>query len=313
MSGLIVQQGHWGPGKLRRLPPHRNAGLELVLITGGRLVWQIEGRIEHVEAGSVFFTFPWEMHGSIVEREAGCSLWYVVLRLDRTYRRPARRFGFDPRLHLGRASARRVNAALTQPGPRCRRATQRMTWILPGLVEASGDRDSAPEAVASLAALALLEIPRCGSSDARANPGDPASMRVAKFLERLSETCHQPWTLDTMAQACEMRRTAFARHLADLSGDRPVMALNRARVTRAQGMLRTNAQSITDVAMACGFGSSQHFARVFREYVGLTPRAFRASVAAGPRVAASEAPQKLTRALLKRVCARPHSQRAGLS
>ena len=44
---------------------------------------------------------------------------------------------------------------------------------------------------------------------------------------------------------------------------------------RAKEMLRTGKARIVDVAMACGFKTQQHFARVFRQMSGATPREYR--------------------------------------
>ena len=40
-------------------------------------------------------------------------------------------------------------------------------------------------------------------------------------------------------------------------------------------MLVSGDQPITEVAMACGFNSVNYFNRVFKEVIGLTPRAYR--------------------------------------
>ena len=49
----------------------------------------------------------------------------------------------------------------------------------------------------------------------------------------------------------------------------------RIRLERASQLLRTTGLSVTDVAVACGFASSSHFARVFRHAFGHAPGAGR--------------------------------------
>lgn len=51
--------------------------------------------------------------------------------------------------------------------------------------------------------------------------------------------------------------------------------LNRLRIDRARVGLRNTAASITDIALDCGFCSSQHFARVFRQFTGMTALEYR--------------------------------------
>jgi transcriptional regulator GlxA family with amidase domain len=46
-------------------------------------------------------------------------------------------------------------------------------------------------------------------------------------------------------------------------------------VERARRLLRTTNLSVTEIALACGFASSQHFARVFQQFTGVTASAYR--------------------------------------
>ncbi len=50
--------------------------------------------------------------------------------------------------------------------------------------------------------------------------------------------------------------------------------LNRYRLHRARLLLEAGAKNITEVALAVGFSSSSYFARVFREEMGVSPRAY---------------------------------------
>jgi len=50
--------------------------------------------------------------------------------------------------------------------------------------------------------------------------------------------------------------------------------LNRYRLRRARALLEASDKSITEVALAVGFSSSSYFARVFREEMGVSPRAY---------------------------------------
>jgi transcriptional regulator GlxA family with amidase domain len=46
------------------------------------------------------------------------------------------------------------------------------------------------------------------------------------------------------------------------------------RILAAQIMLREGARSLAEVALATGFAEQSHFARVFKEIVGVTPGAW---------------------------------------
>ncbi|MBL8914058.1 MAG: helix-turn-helix transcriptional regulator [Archangium sp.] len=63
------------------------------------------------------------------------------------------------------------------------------------------------------------------------------------------------------------------------------LELRRARVERAQTLLRDTDWKLTHIAQEVGFPSSQRLATAFREVLGLTPTAFRASARGGVTVA----------------------------
>ena len=54
----------------------------------------------------------------------------------------------------------------------------------------------------------------------------------------------------------------------------PMMYLNRYRIQQAKTLLEAGDMSITEVAMAVGFSSGGYFTRVFRQEIGVSPRAY---------------------------------------
>ena len=59
----IISCGHL---KIGDLGLHKNRGMELTYITRGRMEWVVDGRIGVVQQGDIFFTLPWQLHGSPV-------------------------------------------------------------------------------------------------------------------------------------------------------------------------------------------------------------------------------------------------------
>jgi AraC family transcriptional regulator len=58
-------------------------------------------------------------------------------------------------------------------------------------------------------------------------------------------------------------------------GETPHQFVLRVRVERAKEMLRSAESRVLDVAIACGFKTQQHFARVFRQLCGASPTEYR--------------------------------------
>lgn len=266
----------FGRGSARTLPTHRDLGLEIIYLEKGALNWHVEGRIERVTAGSVYFSLPWQEHGSADEFEPGHHWHWVQFALTGRIDRPRRRFGFHPDLGIPESTARKISARLTGTPRRCFPATPRAAWLLPTMVaELAVPGQPDPAYVSALGRLAILELLRCIDHASPGHPVDAASGRVESFVTRLRDECDRPWTLESMAGVCALGRSRFATLCRRTTGDSPVVLVNRLRVDRAKTLLRTTDHSITEIAHECGFSSSQYFARVFRHFTGLDARGYR--------------------------------------
>lgn len=77
---MFPELGHWRGGtKGKHLKLHKNNGLELVVVHQGTMNWQVDGSPETVSAGNLFFTLPWQDHGSASAEYTGAWLSYVVI------------------------------------------------------------------------------------------------------------------------------------------------------------------------------------------------------------------------------------------
>jgi AraC family transcriptional regulator len=65
------------------------------------------------------------------------------------------------------------------------------------------------------------------------------------------------------------------------TGEPPHQFVLRNRIERAKEMLRVAEARVLDVAVACGFKTQQHFARVFRRICGASPMEYRNDVLEG--------------------------------
>lgn len=279
--GIILEADRWTPSKRRRLTEHRNPGLEIVHVVAGRTRWKIGRREFDLSPGDIYYTLPWETHGSASPREPGLIINFAILQLKRNYARARKAFEFHPALGWSVDESRKLSRALTQCESRAMPAGPRLPWLLGQLVDLGPPgATTSPVLAVSLVGATLAELARLvASTPPRRNrdhaPTDSATQRVAGFLEALPTTCERPWTLGTMAQACGVGRTRFGQLVRQQTGDTPILALNRARIARAERLLPDTDRSITRIAHECGFSSSQYFARLFREYVGESATAFR--------------------------------------
>ena len=82
-------------------------------------------------------------------------------------------------------------------------------------------------------------------------------------------------TVGELAARCRLEPTAFTRRFRAAHGRPPGDWLGWRRTSLAVDRLRRGRESVTTVAMALGFPSSQHFAVCCRRYFGGTPQALR--------------------------------------
>jgi hypothetical protein len=95
-------------------PPRLISGWRSFYLEKGALNWHVEGRVERVTAGSVYFSLPWQEHGSVDEFEPGHYWHWVQLGLEGRIDRPRRRFGFHPDFGIPRQEAEVISALLTR-------------------------------------------------------------------------------------------------------------------------------------------------------------------------------------------------------
>jgi AraC family transcriptional regulator len=108
--------------------------------------------------------------------------------------------------------------------------------------------------------------------------GGLGSARLRRIRELVHAKMEDDFSLDEMAQSVELSRAHFARMFRKSTGETPHQFVLRQRVERAKAMLRAPDGRILDVAVACGFKTQQHFARVFRSVCGVSPTEYRQEV-----------------------------------
>jgi AraC family transcriptional regulator len=105
-----------------------------------------------------------------------------------------------------------------------------------------------------------------------------AFRRVEAIIETALDEAGSP-RLAEMADAVGLSVTHLVRAFRRHTGNPPHRYLVRRRIERAVSLLRTRRISVAEVADAAGFSSPAHFVATFRDAMGVTPAAFRESLA----------------------------------
>src|SRR5499433_3090546 len=131
--------------------------------------------------------------------------------------------------------------------------------------------DSIEQAIAA----ALVDAFRGRSRSAHQLRGGLGPARLRRITELVHGKMEDELSLLEMAQAVELSPAYFSRMFRKSTGETPHQFVLRNKIERAKEMLCTPEARVLDVAIACGFKTQQHFARVFRHMCGTSPREYR--------------------------------------
>src|SRR5262249_36435800 len=99
--------------------------------------------------------------------------------------------------------------------------------------------------------------------------------RLRRVTELVQAKMHDDLSLVDLAQSTGLSSAHFSEMFRQSTGETPHQFVIRLRVERAKRMLREPDPRVLDVAIACGFKTQQHFARVFRQRCGASPMEYR--------------------------------------
>lgn len=262
---------------------HRNEGIELTFLAAGTLPFAVDGRAFALQASDLTITRPWQRHR--VGNPAIPASRLIWLILDVGIRHPNQPWVWPAWILLPQRRLETLTRQLrqnAQPVWRADPEIRRAFESIAAAVEATPAnltrvKIAINEVLLSLADLFDRRRPRL---DARLSS---AEHTVRLFLDELPHRAAEPWTLASMAAQCGLGRTTFAILCRKLTNRTPIQNLTTCRIRLACQLLKQEPEvSVTDVAYACGFESSQYFATLFRRAMGLPPNEWRRQ-ARGPR------------------------------
>jgi len=99
--------------------------------------------------------------------------------------------------------------------------------------------------------------------------------KIGVALKSMHDRVADPWTVETLAAACGMSRSAFAARFKELVGETPLEYLTSWRMHKATALLRQNDRKLFDVAKSVGYDSDAAFSKAFKRVLGVAPRSYR--------------------------------------
>lgn len=223
---------------------------ELVFITGGQGRVCIRGKPYTAAAGRVFYFYPGQEH-SLSACEPPCMQFYAI------------HFSFTPQDGLSRLPLEDV----TQLPPRVP-----MAPLLQELVQIWQKKPYLhawrQDQLFSQVLSTLFETLH--------QPPDPAGLhRISAALEYIHSHPEQPLRLETLCTLSGMGKSHFIRHFRQATGHTPIHYTLLLRLEHSKNTLLNTELPVKAVAHTWGFPDESYYSRLFRQYTGFSPSAFR--------------------------------------
>lgn len=145
--------------------------------------------------------------------------------------------------------------------------------------EAEALRPGGETVITRLADILVIQILRHWiESEAEVETGWLAALRDERLGRAITAVHREPgadWTLDSLARAAAMSRSAFAARFTTMLGEPAMRYVTRWRLQLARKRLRESDEAAAHVAEALGYRSEAAFCRAFKREFGVSPGADR--------------------------------------
>lgn len=102
--------------------------------------------------------------------------------------------------------------------------------------------------------------------------------QLLQILDYINAHLSQDIKLADLAAILGMSQFHFSHLFKQSIGTAPYQYLLQQRLERAKQLLKQSDAMVVDIALECGFNSHSHLSKQFRQFVGMTPTAYRANL-----------------------------------
>lgn len=95
--------------------------------------------------------------------------------------------------------------------------------------------------------------------------------QLGSVLSAIHDRVNSPWTVESLAEAAGMSRSAFAARFKELLGQTPLEYVTAWRMQKAMQLLEQHDKKLIDVARLVGYESDAAFSKAFKRVVGANP------------------------------------------
>ena len=120
----------------------------------------------------------------------------------------------------------------------------------------------------------LIKLSRSvAQNEAAIEKSEYTRMRVAR--RELVLNCMDQWNVELIASKVGLSPSRFHAKYKMIFGTTPIDDVIRARIRKAQLLLRSTDKTAKEISEICGYENETHFNRQFKKLVGTTPCSYR--------------------------------------
>jgi len=151
------------------------------------------------------------------------------------------------------------------------------------LIEMQSPSQGSAVMVARILDLLFIQILRAWAAGTDAEPnwlGGALDPQIGLALSAIHRDPGHNWTVEELARACSLSRSAFAARFVARVGKPPATYLAHVRLDAATDLLRDTSLPVTLIAANVGYTSEAAFSRAFRHRYGTPPARWRRDIRA---------------------------------
>lgn len=239
---------------------------EVFYLKTGSCIYSVNNHLHHLTSGDVFIVTPGDSHSTSYEGLVPCER-IVVYCMPEVLPELFREKHADICNKLSRSG----KVVLVKKGQ------QQIETLLNTMLEENNIPDEYSYELLQLQMLELLlTLQRNGIFVYEQIQQDTGiSHDIEEALQYIAQNFSMPLTLEEVSRKINLTPTYLSRKFKKETGTTFKEYLNYIRIRQACQMLITTDDSVTKIAVNCGFNSSNYFKDCFRRINGVSPRAFR--------------------------------------
>lgn len=257
---------------------HRNEGIELTILSSGALPYFCGDKRYGLKPYDLTIARPWQPH-KVGDPTIGPNKLFFLI-LDVGVRKPNQEWTWPGWLLMNRGELEELTKLLRQNEfhvwSDCRDFHHCFQEIGKAVEGYPRSKDVTYIAL-KLNELFYLLLHMFRTRKIPLNESLTSNFRTVQvFLGELRELLGEDWTIEKMARECNVCTTRFVQYCRQLTNQSPMQHLNTLRLERARALLLERREMpIIDIAMQCGYATSQYFASCFKRTYHATPSDYR--------------------------------------